>query len=256
MIYIAVAIVVIIGIAAYLLLTLSGCQLCGKQVNSSYIQKLQSIANNNTLADVVGTGTILVGGFPNIPKTVNATSYTVNGKPEVLFVGGEFCPYCAVTRWGMVLALMRFGTFSNLTYMESSPTDVYADTPTFSFMNSSYQSSSINFNGYEIYNRQEQSQNTSISATQLDIYTYYGQGVPFIDFANTSVQSGAVISPAILHGYNYNQILSNLTNQSSPVSQEVIANANLFTAYICRSNMTLNRSAEACQQSYVKKFIG
>jgi len=256
MIYIAVAVIVIIAVAAYLLLTLSGCPLCGKPVSSSYIQSLQGISNNYTLADQVGTGTILVGGFPNVPKSINATPFIVNGKPEVLYVGGEFCPYCAITRWGLIIALMRFGTFSNLTYMESSATDVYSDTPTFTFVNSSYHSNLINFNGYEIYNRMEQNQTTNISDAYLGIYAMEGQGVPFIDFANTSVQSGSVISPGLLHGYNYNQVLSNMNNQSSPVSQEIIASANLFTAYICKSNMTLNSSAVACKQSYVKKFVG
>lgn len=256
MIYIAVAVIVIIGVAVYLLLTLSGCPSCGKQVSSSYIQGLQGVANNYSLAGAVGTGTILTGGLPNVPKGINAPPLIVGGKPELLYVGGEFCPYCAITRWGLIIALMRFGTFSNLTYMESSPTDVYSDTLTFSFVNSSYHSTLIHFAGYEIYNRNEGNQTTNISDTDLGLYASYSQGIPFIDFANASIQSGAVISPGLLHGYNYNQILSNLTNQSSPVSQEIIANANLFTAYMCKSNMTLNTSAEACKQGYVKKFVG
>lgn len=256
MIYIAVAVIVIIGVVGYLLSTLSGCPLCGKPISALYIQQLQSISTNYTLADSVGTGTILVGGFPNVPKTVNSTSFIVDGKPEVLYIGGEFCPYCAVTRWGLVIAMMRFGTFSNLGYMESSATDVYADTPTFTFANYSYQSNLVNFDAYEIYNRDEGNITTNITPTDLDIYAKYGEGIPFIDFANSSIQSGAVISPELLHGYDYNQILAQLSNQSSPISQEIIANANLFTAYICKSNMTLNSSAMACKQSYVKKFVG
>ncbi len=34
------------------------------------------------------------------------------GKPEVLFVGAEFCPFCAAERWPLIVALSRFGHFS------------------------------------------------------------------------------------------------------------------------------------------------
>ena len=52
--------------------------------------------------------------------TVNGTALTSNGKPEVLFLGGEYCPYCAAERWSMVNALSRFGTFTGLTTTHSS----------------------------------------------------------------------------------------------------------------------------------------
>src|ERR1700748_87338 len=46
---------------------------------------------------------------------LNATSgrppLTANGKPEVVYMGGEFCPYCAAERWALTAALGRFGTF-------------------------------------------------------------------------------------------------------------------------------------------------
>ena len=36
------------------------------------------------------------------------------GKPEVLYVGTEFCPYCAAESWSLIVALSRFGQFSGL----------------------------------------------------------------------------------------------------------------------------------------------
>ena len=42
---------------------------------------------------------------------------TADGKPLVLYVGAEYCPYCAAERCAMVQALSRFGTFSNLTFV-------------------------------------------------------------------------------------------------------------------------------------------
>ncbi|MGD0728574.1 MAG: DUF929 family protein [Candidatus Micrarchaeaceae archaeon] len=256
MIYIAVAVIVVVGVVAYLLLTSSsGSSLIGSPVSASTILQLQNIANNNTLANQVGSG-IAISASSNLPGPINAPTFTINGKPEILYVGGDFCPYCAITRWGLVLALMRFGSFTNLTYMESSPTDVYADTPTFSFVNSSYNSNLVHFNGFEITNREEQPiNNSNYTPLMQSIYGKYAQGIPFIDFANTSIQDGAVVSPQIINGQNWNQIISQLNNPGSNDAQAIIANANIFTAYICRSNSTLNSTASACKQNYVKSIL-
>src|SRR5262245_25312691 len=52
------------------------------------------------------------------------------GKPEVFYMGAEYCPFCAAQRWPTIIALSRFGTFSNLRTTTSSATDVYPSTPT------------------------------------------------------------------------------------------------------------------------------
>jgi thiol-disulfide isomerase/thioredoxin len=47
------------------------------------------------------------------------------GKPAVIYVGAEYCPFCAAERWPAVVALSRFGTFSHLGLTHSSNVDVY-----------------------------------------------------------------------------------------------------------------------------------
>ncbi|HSR26568.1 MAG TPA: DUF929 family protein, partial [Candidatus Eisenbacteria bacterium] len=42
------------------------------------------------------------------------------GRPEVLYVGAEYCPYCAAERWPLIVALSRFGTFSGVRAAASS----------------------------------------------------------------------------------------------------------------------------------------
>lgn len=258
MIYIVVAVIVVVAVVAYLLLAASsGSSLIGKPVSHANLASLQAIANNNTLAQQVGSGVALAGSNPSIPKPIKAPApLIVDGKPEILYIGGEFCPYCAVTRWSLVLALMRFGTFTNLTYMQSSPTDVDADTATFSFSNYSYHSNLISFNGVEIYDRQGNAVNSS-AYTPLDelIVSKYGEGIPFIDFVNQSVQSGAVVSPQYLAGENWDQIIAAMNNSGNPISQAEIGTANLFTAQICMSNSTLNSTAPVCKEQYVKTLI-
>ena len=43
--------------------------------------------------------------------------------PVVFFYGAEFAPYAAAERWPLILALSRFGTFSQLGLMQSSRDD-------------------------------------------------------------------------------------------------------------------------------------
>ena len=72
-----------------------------------------------------------------------------DGKPVFFFAGAEYCPYFAAERWSMVMALSRFGTISNLTLSASTGSDVYPNTPTFTFVGSSYTSKYIDFQSVE-----------------------------------------------------------------------------------------------------------
>ncbi len=73
--------------------------------------------------------------YPNAIKSIKTGGplLTGNGKPEIVYVGGEYCPYCAAERWALSVALSRFGTFSGLRLIHSSSTDVDPSTPTLSF---------------------------------------------------------------------------------------------------------------------------
>ena len=67
--------------------------------------------------DKVGTGS---GAVTAKPTTISGSALTANGKPEVLYMGAEYCPYCAAERWAMIVALSRFGTFSGLATVHSA----------------------------------------------------------------------------------------------------------------------------------------
>src|SRR5215831_9668816 len=57
----------------------------------------------------VGLGTVPSGAI----SAISDKPLTSNGKPEMLYIGAEFCPYCAAERWAMAVALSRFGTFTS-----------------------------------------------------------------------------------------------------------------------------------------------
>jgi len=68
----------------------------------------------------------------------------------LLYVGANFCSYCAAERWAIVSALSRFGTFSNLGLTSSTTDDTFPATPSFSFHGSSYTSRFITLQAVEL----------------------------------------------------------------------------------------------------------
>jgi hypothetical protein len=197
--------------------------------------------------------------------TVNSTTpLTSGGKPEVLYMGAEYCPYCAAQRWAMVNALSRFGTFTGLTTTHSSSTDADPNTPTWTFYGSTYKSNYINFTSVEETKnyRTGNTTNTSVNYVTLQTPTaaeeaigqsYDPQGsIPFIDLGNKYVQVGNLspLSPTMLAGLSWSQVAADMNNPSSSVGQAEIGNANYMTAGICK--LTNNLPASACTPTIQK----
>ena len=246
MVYSIVALLIVAGVLYYVIGMNHPVALDGQPVSLADMQGLQAAALNSTLATAVGAGSTA-----NYPKQItdNSPLLMVNGKPNILYIGAEYCPYCAETRWGLILALMRFGNFTGLNYMSSTSTDVYPNTPTFSFVNSSYSSRYISFSSVEIQDRNGSSLQTPTNF-QDTVATKYGTGgIPFIDMFNRSIQDGASASPQVLDGQSWQQLIAALNNPDSNVAQAVIGNANVFTAYICSE---ANITAPVCSMPYVK----
>jgi thiol-disulfide isomerase/thioredoxin len=210
-----------------------------------------------SVLDTVGGGDLAADGMTK----VNGTPLTADGKPELLYIGAYFCPYCAAERWAMIIALSRFGTFSGLSTIHSSTTDAYPDTPTFTFYGSSYTSKYLSFVPVEETTnyRQGNSASTSVpyvtlqtptAAEQSLLNTYDpgsdGSPIPFIDIGNKYVEIAnlAPYGPQDLTGMTWSQIAAALRDPSSAVARGIDASANYLTAGICE--MTGNQPASAC----------
>ncbi|MCW1292980.1 MAG: DUF929 domain-containing protein [Candidatus Parvarchaeota archaeon] len=63
----------------------------------------------------------------------NINTLTQNGKSTFVFIGAEGCPYCALQRVAIILALSRFGNFSKLFLDRSTTVDGNVPTYTFNF---------------------------------------------------------------------------------------------------------------------------
>lgn len=213
-----------------------------------------------TTFDAVGAGS---AGNP--PRTASsAPALQKDGKPELLYVGAEYCPYCAAQRWAMIIALSRFGTFSNLHTTRSAANDVYANTPTFTFYGSQYSSQYLSFVPVEQTTNQPSGNAgytplQSLSADQQMLlatydrppYTDSAGGIPFTDYGGTLVHAGAMFDPGLLANKDWSQIAALLTNPASDQSKAIIGSANLITASICR--ITGGQPGNVCQSAGVQQ---
>lgn len=263
-IYAVVVIILIITAGVYFYEKAYGSNVSSfdnKAVSSQQLMQLSAIANDYSLASQIGSGAVAAP-----PVRTNASNLIrLNGTSYVVYVGADYCPYCAITRWGLILALMRFGNFTSLHYMTSSATDAYPNTVTFTFYNSSYDGKYIGFmeaetltNSGSPYSKLQQLNNLETST--FDKYDLYNNalppnlrgGIPFIDFGNYSTQSGAPVIPSAIQYQSWNKVISEISSPNTTQSQDIIGMANVFTAQICAING--NKPASVCNQPVIKKI--
>ena len=167
---------------------------------------------------------------------------TISGKPAIVFVSEESCPFCAAERWPLAVALSHFGTWSGLGSTRSSATDVYPNTATLSFRAARYTSPDLTLRTTELTNdigRPLQAQ-TPLDTRLMDAYDVppyvnsadQSGAVPFLDIANHDVLAGAQYDPQVLAGLSAAQIASQLSNPHSPVAKAIDGSANVIIAAI------------------------
>ena len=212
--------------------------------------------------DQVGAGTAA-----NPPhKPAGLSPVVVDGKPQILYVGTEYCPYCAGLRWSTVTALARFGTWEPLHVSASGAApEAFPSTATVSFSGSKYQSEHITWAGYEMSSNEK---GTDGRYTQLDVLpdddlNRYVQlnsapplpagsagGVPFVSIGGTTLQAGGLYDLSVLRGLSAERIVDRLDNPNDPVTQGVIGGANVLTAAICEQ--TGGQPVDVCDSPGVK----
>jgi len=170
--------------------------------------------------------------YPGAFKPISEPTISINGKPIIVYIGAEFCPYCAAARWPLIIALLRFGNFSGLEYMLSSSTDVYPNTPTFSFVQATYTSPYIVFQAFEYENRDYQPLQTVPANYSAVWQAVAQQGIPFVDFAGRVALVGAPYDPGVIDLYNWSQIVSQI-QANTTVGATLEASANAITYAIC-----------------------
>jgi len=197
--------------------------------------------------DTVGQGTA-----NNLIKPVSGTPLTGSaGKPPVFYYGAEFCPYCAAERWPLIIALSRFGTFSGLQTTTSSSSDVFPNTPTFTFKSATYTSTYIEFRGVETTDRDHNPLQSPTASEQQLISRYDASGtIPFVDFGNRYASTGAMYSPDVIGGMSWQAVADTLKQPDSAQAKAIIGSADLITAAICK--MTSDQPATVCSTATIQ----
>ncbi len=209
---------------------------------------------NVPVATLAALGPGPLGPALNLPlRGISDTSLTSSGgKPEFLYIGAEFCPYCAAMRWSMAVALSRFGTFGPLKGIHSSSTDVDPNTATLTFYKQKYTSKYLTFTPVE-NETVTQAPLQATTAPQEAIWKKYdttsggGTGFPFMYFGGKVIITGPLYDPGVLKDLTWSQIAGQLKDPGSPAAQNINGAANYVTASICK--MTSDTPASVCKTS-------
>jgi hypothetical protein len=185
------------------------------------------------------------------------TPLTSGGKPEVFYAGSEACPFCGVQRWGMIVALSQFGTFSNIHLMQS----IKSNPPpvrTFTFFGSSYRSPYISFVPVEVWSNVPKPP----GLTPLQTLTHpeallvhrFDPAVetPFIDVANRFITDSSTITPRLIAHKSWTQLADTLRDPSNVSTQAIAGEAEVMTAEMCEA--TGGNPQSVCSSTVVQQY--
>jgi len=163
--------------------------------------------------------------------------------PTVLYIGSEFCPYCAAVRWPIVAALERFGAFTRLERSASSATDIFPGTPSVTFAHTRYQSPYLTMQAVE---REGNTLDASgrypplqhLTPTQEAVFRRYDPSgaIPFLLIGGRYVLVGSPFSPAVLQRLDWRNIAAQLPGGTTPAARAILNAGNEISAAICAVN--------------------
>lgn len=209
-----------------------------------------TLATSLTSVPAATYNTVGLGSASPTPiKSMTGEVAMKDGKPRMIYVGAEYCPFCAGERWALVTALSRFGTFTGIGYAVSSASDNPASIPTLSLKDAKFTSQYLSFESYEVQDRDGkalQKEPDDVAALQS---ANGGTAIPWIYYAGKAYQSGSTVDGSVFGDQAQDPIGATLSDASSAITKSVIGGANLTTARICE--ITGNKPAEVCSSAGV-----
>ncbi len=215
----------------------------GVPIPAAILSRLQSIPVKTLMSAPSG-------GLDVYPGGIKDPRLTSGDKPELLFIGAEFCPVCATERWAMYVALSKFGTFV------PQPGEIHSalrdgDIQTLTFYKSKFTSPYLTFMPVEATtNEPDGDYYVSLqtpTATQLRLWkSHTGETFPWLDFGGVKQLTSAQYDPSVLEGMTFNAIAAQIGNNSTVVGADVDASAKVLIQTIC-STLTSNKPAAVCK---------
>ncbi|MGH9104312.1 MAG: DUF929 family protein [Acidimicrobiales bacterium] len=180
---------------------------------------------------------------------------TLAGKPEILYIGAEWCPFCAAERWPLVMALSKFGRFGPLRGTKSSSTDSFPDTPTFSFDRAVYSSKYLAFVAVEQQTRtggrlRRPTNEEKALFDKWDRPPYVAAGhagaIPFVYLGGRYLQVGSQYVAEAISAMSFAKAVRYLTSAHNATSRNAQAAAGFFVGDLCV--LTHNEPAAVCSR--------
>ena len=216
----------------------------GTQISFPLYENLTNVSFS-TLATIGNGGS---GVAP--PTAITSAPLTDGTKPEVLYIGAEFCPYCAAERWALVVALSKFGNFTNLEYMQSAADD--GNIATLTFLNANYSSKYLAFVTVENEDRDHNNLQTPTGAEETLWQEFNPNSYPFVDIGGQYDIVTSQYTFGDLTNLNWTQIGSQLNNASSPTAKAIDGAANTLIASFC--SITKQMPSSVCGLKYLSSI--
>jgi Domain of unknown function (DUF929) len=212
----------------------------------------------------VGTGITGEVHTPRVETGQPALKYT--GKPGVLGVFGQFCPYCAAERWAIITSFARFGSFSGLRTMQSSPVDYAPKTQTFTFEKATYRSPYFSAKLIEYFGQDYNKTGAhrvigTLTKSQQKLVVKYDRSsttastsgelsIPFMDLGNQVINEGVSFTPIVLTNLTRTTIAGQLSTSKSDITKLIIGSSNFLSASLC--HIDGGKPGSVCQSSGVQ----
>jgi hypothetical protein len=193
---------------------------------------------------------------PNVtgPTSISGPPLTHSGKPEVLYIGAEYCPFCAAQRWPLTVALGQFGKFTNLQETRSAVSE--GNLATLSYYGSTYSSPYLDFVTYEVYTNQPKGNSYEpLETPPSDVQTLWANTIaqvtgsqnptfPFVDVGGKYVIYTSQYPYQSLSGLNFDQIANQVGSNATQLGAQIDASAAQLTKVIC--GITGDQPASVC----------
>lgn len=211
--YAAFVIIVVIGMSGLIILTRPGV-----------LPNTPSSSGTGPPKNMVNVGTT---GFQ---KDLAGTFKSFNGMVTFVYEGGEFCPYCAMERWAMVMALEQFGNFTKL---DNTLVSSEENIPTYTFVGSQYISNKVDFEPVELLdnNRQTLQTQSSLQKSLMDRYDA-STTIPFLVIGGiyVKISAGSSLHYQDFKDKTWSYVNQQVTSKSGLLYQEIKAESdNLVT---------------------------
>ncbi|GAC1468817.1 MAG: hypothetical protein PVSMB7_17250 [Chloroflexota bacterium] len=187
-----------------------------------------------------------MGSFTHVGSSLYSGS-----KPELLFIGAQYCPHCAGQRWAIVKALDQFGTFSNVTSSSNDDGTI----PTFDLHNATFSSRYVSFVHRDVQDRSH-NQLDSLSPDEQSLFSRYDTsgGIPLVLVGGYGLV-GDGYDLSLIQGKSFGTVQNALQRgaSSNPLVPAINAEANSLTAFICHADGM--RPHSVCDRPAIRQIV-